>query len=118
MIRNTKWWLKSLGYADEKRRMPDRWDSVQDIDLRKSVSFPQRPDVRPGDGIVMYASGTGLVFAAADATSFPYKQNDSDWPWWVDIEIVAAVDHIRHGLPLDALAVDRREHNVRIRRRS
>jgi hypothetical protein len=118
-MRPKKWWLKSLGFADEKRgRMPDRWDSVTDVDLRKSITFPQNPDVQPGDGLALYASGTGLVFAAARATSYPYKYDNSEWPWRVDVEIVAAVDYIRHGLPLDSLAVDGREHNVRIRRRS
>jgi hypothetical protein len=117
-MRPTKYWLKSLGYADEKRRMPDRWDSVENGLFRHAVTFPQNPDVRPRDGLVLYASGTGLVFAAARATSHPYKHDNSDWPWRVDVEIVAAVDHIRHGLPLHSLAVDGREHNVRIRRRS
>jgi hypothetical protein len=118
MGRKKKNWLKSLGFADEARRMPDRWDTVENGLFRHAVTFPQRPDVQPGDGIAMYASGTGLVFAAARATSYPYKHDNSPWPWRVDVDIVAAVDHIRHGLPLDALAVDGRQHNVRIRRRS
>jgi hypothetical protein len=76
--------------------------------------------VQPGDGIVMYASGTGLVFAAAEATSHPFPAEDGnpEAPWWVEISIVAAVDYIRHGVTLDALEVDGRRHNVRVRRRS
>jgi hypothetical protein len=117
-MRPRKNWLKSLGFADEKRRVPDRWDSERDGLLRRAVAFPQKPDVQPGDGIVMYASGTGLFFAAAEATSYPYKEGDSDWPWHVDVEIVASVNFVRHGIPLETIAVDGREHNVRIRRRS
>ena len=66
----------------------------------------------------MYASGWGVIFAAAEATSYPYEHDTSPWPWRVDVNVLAARDHIRNGKPLQALAVDGREHNVRIRRRS
>jgi hypothetical protein len=118
MRKGRKNWLKSLGFADEARRLPDRWDTLRRGVLRRLVEFPMKPDVQPGDRIVMYASGTGVVFGAAEATSYPYKHDNPSAPWAVDVEIIAAVDFIRHGVPLDALAVDGREHNVRVRRRS
>jgi hypothetical protein len=121
-MRDRRNWLKSLGAGKWGRELPDRWDSVEDIDLRRSVNFPRRPNVQPGDRIVMYDGskrGKGLVFAVAEATSYPYEDEASpSAPWRVEVDVIVAVDHLRHGIPLGYLAVDGREHNVRIRRRS
>jgi hypothetical protein len=121
-MRDRKNWLKSLGAGESRRKLPDQWDTVEDIDLRRYVNFPQHPNVQPGDRIVYYdasKSGKGLVFAVAQATSSPYEDNESATaPWRVEIDLIVAVDHLRHGIPLDHLAVDGREHGIRIRRRS
>lgn len=117
-MRERRNWLKSLGYGARGRQLPDRWDSVEDVNLRETVTFPQRPSVQPGDGLILYAAGTGLFFAAGEARSWPYEEGDSDWPWRVDYDLIAAVDHVRHGISIDELEVDGRRHNVRIRRRS
>jgi hypothetical protein len=119
-VRERKNWLKSLGFADEERRLSDDWRSYDGGFFRDKVNFPQKPDVQPGDGLILYASGTGLVFAAATAISHPYPRPDAnpEAPWWVNVDIVAAVDYIHDGVTLDALDVDGRAHNVRVRRRS
>jgi hypothetical protein len=117
-MRGRKNWLKSLGYGARGQQIPDRWDTIEDGLFRRAVIFPQRPSVQPGDGIVLYAAGTGVFFAAGEATSWPYKHDDTPWPWRVDIELIASRDHVRNGVSLDALEVEERRHNIRIRRRS
>jgi hypothetical protein len=118
-VRPRKFWLKSLGRSREGTQIPDRWDSVAKGLFRRAITFARRPDVQPGDGLILYASGTRIIFAAVRATSFPYKRTDNtEWPWQVDVEHIATRETLHEGEPLDVLAVDGREHNVRIRRRS
>ena len=117
-MREPRNWLKSLGFGRRGEQLPDRWDSVEDVNLRETVTFPQRPGVQPGDGLVLYAAGTGLFFAVGRATSWPYERDKTAYPWAVDYDLIAAVDHLRNAISLDELEVNGRSHRIRIKRRS
>jgi hypothetical protein len=117
-MRGQRYWLKSLGRSNEGQQLPDDWKSVADGLFLRAVTFPQKPNVLPGDGLILYASGTHMCFAAVEASSIPYRRDNSEWPWQVDVTHLATRDTIHQGVPLNSLDVDGREHNVRIRRRS
>ena len=75
----------------------------------------------PGDGIVLYASGTGLFFAVGEVTSFPYRFEDdgqTDWPWRVNVKLAHSREFLHDGVPLEVLNVDERDLRKTIKRRS
>ena len=54
------YWLKSLG--THKERIPTT--GLASIEwITDDIGFPVDPNVRPGDRLVLYASGSGQIFA-------------------------------------------------------
>jgi len=83
----------------------------------------RRPSLGRGDGIVYYAAGWQLLFAAGTVKSYAYFKTDdgeADWPWRVNVELDEAYvrDFIHDGVPLDVLNVDGRDLRRLMRRRS
>lgn len=115
------YWIKALGMGARERQLPDNWESVDNGLFRKALTSAVQPGMRPGHGIVYYASGTGLVFAAGEITSFPYRFDDPDqldWPWRVNVALTAWRDFVHDGVPLEALNVAGRDLRQTIKRRS
>jgi hypothetical protein len=68
---------------------------------------------------VYYAAGRRLVFAAGHATSGPYQAESDDqtnWPWRVDVSLEWDVDFIRDGVPPEHLNVSGRDLTLSIKR--
>jgi hypothetical protein len=77
--------------------------------------------MRTGDGIVYYASGTGLIFAVGKITSYPFRSEDPEhqgWPWRAKVKLSHWRDFIPDGVPLEALNVEERDLRQTIKRRS
>jgi len=77
--------------------------------------------MRTGEGIVYYASGTGLIFAVGEIMGFPYRNDDpahQGWPWRVKVKLSHWRDSISDGVPLEALNVEERDLRQVIKRRS
>jgi len=77
--------------------------------------------MRPEEGIVLYASGTGVIFAVGEITSFTYQLEDTDqpaWPWRVNVKLAAWREFVHDGIPLEALNVEERDVRQSIKRRS
>lgn len=114
-------WIKSLGMSDPEHQIADDWGRVRDGLFHRSVTFATNSSLRPGHGIVLYASGTGLFFAVGTVTSLPYKGGDdpeSGWPWQVDVKLDHWRELVHEGEPLSTLDVDGRELARVIQRRS
>jgi EVE domain len=117
-----RYWLKALGSSDPAHRLPDDWRTVAKGILKQHATFSRRPLVEKGDGIVYYASGTGLVFAVGTVTSHPYHDTDqsAQWPWRVDVELSISKHYLHHGARLEELNCKSSRNDVRnrIKRRS
>src|SRR4051794_10084626 len=114
-----EYWLKALGMGARGQQMPDDWRSINV--LTHAATFGREPSVKAGDGIVYYASGKGLVFAAGEVTSYPYRAEDpseANWPWRVNVRLDTQVEYIHEGTPLESLNVGDRDLRSSMRRHS
>ena len=114
-------WLKALGMGARGQQIPDDWASLGNGLFRNAVTFARRPGIKSGDGIVLYASGTGLFFAIGNATSYPYlfdEGGSTSWPWRVNVRLDHWRDFVHDGVSLDVLNVNGRNLRVSIKRRS
>jgi len=79
--------------------------------------------MKTGDGIVYYAAGFGLLFAAGTVASHPYfdpADGEEDWPWRVDVSLdeESSLRFIHHGVSLDEASIDGRDLRRSIRQKS
>lgn len=112
-------WLKALGMGARGEPLPDDWKSWKSGLLGKALIFPRRPNIERGDGLILYAAGTRLIFAVGEATSYPYQRDgDSPWPWHIDIHYTHSRDFVHDGIPLTAIDVEGRGLPKLMRRRS
>jgi hypothetical protein len=114
-------WIKALGMGVREQQLPDEWGSVGDGLFHNAITFAAKPGLAKGDGVVLYASGTGLVFAVGSVTSYPYLAEEdaaTDWPWRVNVNLDHWREFLHDGEPLQALNVDDRDLRKVIKRRS
>lgn len=114
-----EYWLKALGTSATGQQMPDDWRSIEV--LTHAATFGRHPSLKAGDGIVYYATGRGLIFAAGEVTSYPYQaesETETHWPWRVNVRLDWNKPFIHEGVPLEHLNVDGRDLRVSMRRRS
>jgi hypothetical protein len=105
------YWLKGLGGGKREAWLRDDWQNERDGLLLRSATFGRRPSMRTGDGIVYYAVGHQVVFAAGTVESLPWKEEsdgETRWPWRVRVKLPLMVDFVHDGVPLDDLNVDER----------
>jgi hypothetical protein len=115
------YWLKTLGGGGRGALLRDDWQEEANGLLLRAATFPRRPGVRTGDGIVYYGAGYQVVFAAGYATSLPYQaesSEDTNWPWRVNVSLPWMVEFIHEGTPVDHLNVGDRDLGVSLKRRS
>lgn len=116
-----EYWLKAFGKGARVARMRDDWRSI--TELKTCATSRRRSSMKTGDGIVYYAAGSGVLFAAGTVTSRSYlKPRDSEdvWPWKVDVALhdESSLEFIRHGVPLETASVDGRDLGRSIRQKS
>jgi hypothetical protein len=114
-------WIKALGMGARGHQLPDDWASVGEGLFHNAITFASRPGVRKGDRVVLYASGTGVIFAVGSVTSHPYLAEENpgtDWPWRVNVKLDHWREFLHDGEPLEALNVDERDLRKVIKRRS
>ena len=111
------YWLKAFGLPG--RLLEDDWKNHKSSLLTNTATFPRRPGVRPGDHLVYYAVGHGVVFAVYRARSLPFHADPGDdWGWHVKVEPIVDVDFVHDGVPLEDLNVDGRDLRRSIRQHS
>jgi hypothetical protein len=80
-----------------------RWGAVH--------MFSVQPTVRPGDRLVMYASGTpqrlgaGRFFAVREAVAAPEPSVHERWPWMVKVRDVIAGPDLPHCPSIEEIGV-------------
>jgi hypothetical protein len=113
-------WLKALGVTGHP--VDDDWRSK--TPLEKKVMFPRKPHIRPGDRLVYYAVGDGVIFAEGETRSIPYYEKTAvgkdgrHYPWWVDMHIDHGVEFVHKGIPLNGISVGERKLSKLMQRRS
>lgn len=111
------YWLKALGLVADP--LQDDWKNDSGGLFLKAVTFDHKAGMKRGDGIVLYATGTGVIFAAGVVASLPFKfEGDGRWNWRVNVDLSHGESYIHDGVPLERLNTGERDHRVRIRRRS
>ena len=114
-------WLKALGMGARAEQIPDDWGSVGNGLFHNAITFAARPGLAKGDGVVLYASGTGLIFAVGSVTSYPYLAEETaatGWPWRVNVELDSWRQFVHDGERLSDLNVEDRDLRKVIKRRS
>lgn len=114
-------WIKALGMGARGQQLADAWSTVGEGLFHNAVTFAAKPGLRKGDGVVLYASGTGLFFAVGSVTSYPYLAEDdtrTDWPWRVNVTLDRWREFVHDGEPLETLNVEERDLRKIIKRRS
>ena len=93
------YWFKTLGFRAREERLRDDWKNERGGLLLRFATFPKerRPRIETGDGIVYYAAGYGVIFAAGKTTSLPFLDMDDDsrWPYRVRVSLTHALVHPR-----------------------
>ena len=92
-------WLKSLGTSSKPMR--DDWlnEGRRTKDL---VTSRKRMRMRPGDGIALYATGHGCVFATGRVESYAFEHGEpghEDFEWMVRVELVQTREFLHDGIP-------------------
>ena len=114
-------WVKALGMGVRGQQLPDHWEDIDHGLFHRAVTFSRRPSMKAGEGIVLYASGTGLIFAVGHVTSYPYKQEavgHEAWPWRVNIDLAHYREFVHDGVALEVLNVEDRDLRTVMKRRS
>ena len=120
-VETPTYWLKSLGMGARGKPLADDWITTHGGHLKETLIFPPRePRIKKGDILVLYAAGKRVVFAIAEATSFPYHRSDVDqrWPWLINVRYLQDRRFLHDGVPLTALNVDGRDLGKSIRQKS
>jgi hypothetical protein len=97
-----KWWIKVAG-TGEAAYTQERWDERR-APLRdgSGVSlFPRRPRIERGDRLVVYASGSAVLYGEGRFIAIeevisdePEPSGHERWRWRLDTRLVAAVDEL------------------------
>lgn len=115
------YWIKALGTSAPGGQLADDWRSAREGLFRNVITFAAKPGLAKRDGVVLYATGTGLIFAAGSVTSYPYlceEDSKTDWPWQVNVDLTHQREFVHDGEPLEALNVEERDLRKSIKRRS
>src|SRR4051794_32303677 len=109
------YWLKAFGFGAREHRLRDDWKKERDGLLLRHATFPwneakpREPRIRTGDGIVYYAAGRGVIFAAGVTTNLPFvnEEDDSAWRYWVAVSLTHALESVHDGEPVDNISTER-----------
>ena len=118
-------WIKSWGYGARGSRLRDDWQNESHGLLLNAITFGpnRRPGLGTGDGVLYYAAGWQLLFAAGTVASYSYwfeSDGATSWPWRVNVQLDEKYtrEFIHEGVPLDVLDVNGRSFGNLMKRRS
>jgi hypothetical protein len=114
------YWLKALGGGLREKLLRDDWMNERHGLLLHAATFSRRPGIRTGDGIVYYAAGHRVFFAAGHALSLPYLDEDDEtrWPWRVNVKLRWTAEFVHDGIPIEHLNIDGRDLRDSIKQHS
>lgn len=109
-------WIKSLGTA--KQQIPHSGLATTTW-VTEDIGFPTDPSVRPGDRLVLYASGTGRIFGVVEVMLSPSLDNRAaPWSYRCPVRARLVIDELQRAPTLDAANVGSRNLRKSIQRRS
>jgi hypothetical protein len=109
-------WLKSLG-THKDRIPPTGLASIAWI--TDDIGFPVEPAVRPGDRLVLYASGHGRIFGVVDVALPPSLDIQAEpWSYRVPVRARLVIDDLERAPSLEALNAGSRDVRRSIRQQS
>jgi hypothetical protein len=114
--RSVKHWLKSLGTQAD--RIPER--GLASIGwITNDIGFPVDPSVRPGDRLVLYASGYGLFFGVVEVNLAPQLDNRAKpWSYRVRVRARLVIDELGRAPDLDEASAGKRDLRKSVRQQS
>jgi hypothetical protein len=109
-------WLKALGTHDDP--IPDH--GLASISwVTNDIGFPVDPSVRPGDRLVLYASGLGKIFGVVEANLAPQLDNRAKpWSYRVRVRARLVFNDLARAPDLAEANTDRRNLRKSIRQQS
>ena len=110
------YWLKSLG--THKERIPTT--GLASIEwITDDIGFPVDPNVRPGDRLVLYASGFGQIFGVVEVNLPPSLDNQAKpWSYRVPVRARIVIDDLERAPRLETLNAGSRDVRRSIRQQS
>ena len=87
------------------------------------TGFPRRPQMQPGDRLVLYASRWKCIFGMAEVVSEPEVDASVSvrWPWSVGVELLVVVPVLSNAPPVEAIGVAprsmRQQSHIRLEQR-
>lgn len=110
------YWLKSLG--THKERIPTT--GLASIEwITDDIGFPVDPNVRPGDRLVLYASGFGQIFGVVEVNLPPSLDNRAEpWSYRVPVRARIVIDDLERAPRLETLNAGSRDVRRSIRQQS
>jgi hypothetical protein len=110
------YWLKSLGtYKD-----PIPTTGLASIAwITDDIGFPVEPSVRPGDRLVLYASGHGQIFGVVEVNLPPSLDIQAEpWSYRVPVRARLVIEDLERAPILEALNAGSRDVRRSIRQQS
>ena len=110
------YWLKSLG--THKDRIPAT--GLASIAwVTDDIGFPVDPNVRPGDRLVLYASGFGQIFGVVEVNLPPSLDSRAEpWGYRVPVRARIVIDDLERAPRLETLNAGSRDVRRSIRQQS
>ena len=110
------YWLKSLGTHKE----PIPTTGLASIEwITEDIGFPVDPNVRPGDRLVLYASGFGQIFGVVEVNLPPSLDMEAEpWSYSVPVRARIVIDDLERAPLLEALNAGSRDVRRSIRQQS
>ena len=101
------YWLKSLGTF----RDPIPTTGLASIDwITDEIGFPADPNVRPGDRLVLLASGSGQIFGVVDVSLAPSLDMEVEpWSYSVPVRARIVIDDLERAPRLETLNAGTRD---------
>jgi hypothetical protein len=96
------YWLKSLGTHDS-RIASTGLASISWV--TDDIGFPRNPTVKPGDRLVLYASGHQKIFGVVEVNLRPQLDNNAKpWSYRVRVSARLVIDSLARAPSLDVVS--------------
>src|SRR4051794_1686024 len=109
-------WLKSLGTV--KEQIPTTGLASTSW-VTEDIGFPVDPSVAPGDRLVLYASGKGVIFGVVEVNLRPELDNrEAPWSYRVRVRARLVLDDLARAPDLNTASVGSRSLRKSVQQQS
>jgi hypothetical protein len=87
--------------------------------VTEDIGFPVDPSVKPGDRLVLYASGKGLIFGVVEVNLQPELDNrEAPWSYRVRVRPRLVIDDLARAPAIDVVSAGTRNIRRSVRQQS